>query len=167
MVGMTGDWAELGRRVKARREAMRLAQAGLGDRAGPGEITVRKIERGEGATVQPRTWVRLEAALRVPDGWVDRILAGTATADDLNTRPARRPPSMNDEPRRHGDRIAVDPDRLWTYSEFAGWAGVPERSARQWIAAGTGPRVIKLGRHRRIRVRDALAWLDSRYVDAT
>lgn len=61
-------------------------------------------------------------------------------------------------------RLADDPDRLLRYHEFAEWVGVPERTARQWVSDGTGPRVIRLGRHVRIRVGDALVWLDSRYV---
>lgn len=61
--------------------------------------------------------------------------------------------------------FSADPDRLLTYAEFAEWVTVPERTARDWVAAGTGPRVVQAGRHRRIRVSDALAWLDTRYVD--
>lgn len=71
-----------------------------------------------------------------------------------------------DQLRRREDRLADDPDRLWTYAEFAEWAGVPERSARQWVADGNGPRVIGIGRYRRIRVGDALEWLNTKYVDA-
>ena len=62
--------------------------------------------------------------------------------------------------------LADDPDRLWSDHEFAAWAGVPERTARYWVADGRGPRVLRLGRHARIRVADALAWLDSRYDEA-
>lgn len=65
--------------------------------------------------------------------------------------------------RRRTDRLADDPDRLWTYAEFAEWANVSERTAREWVAKGVGPAVLVLGRYRRIRVRDALAWLDGRY----
>jgi predicted DNA-binding transcriptional regulator AlpA len=63
-------------------------------------------------------------------------------------------------------RLGDDPDRLLSYSEFAAWAGVPERTARSWVAAGVGPRVVRLGRHVRIRAIDALAWLDTRYETA-
>ncbi|MCF7550488.1 AlpA family transcriptional regulator [Pseudonocardia sp. WMMC193] len=62
-------------------------------------------------------------------------------------------------------RLADDPDRLWNYREFAAWAGVAERTARDWIARGNGPRVLAIGKHRRIRVGDALTWLDTRYVN--
>lgn len=57
---------------------------------------------------------------------------------------------------------ADDPDRLLDYAGVAQWVGVPERSIRKWIAAGTGPAPIRLGRHIRFRVRDVLAWLDQR-----
>jgi hypothetical protein len=60
--------------------------------------------------------------------------------------------------------IADDPDRLWNYREFAEWAGVSERTARVW-AAEKGLPVLKLGRFRRIRVRDALAWADAQRVE--
>lgn len=60
--------------------------------------------------------------------------------------------------------LGDDPDRLLRYGDFASWAGVPERTARAWVAKGTGPRVVRLGRHVRIRVSDALAWLDGQYV---
>jgi excisionase family DNA binding protein len=63
-------------------------------------------------------------------------------------------------------QLRQDPDRLLTYSEFSEWAQVPERTVRKWVADGTGPRVMKLGRYRRIRVADALAWLETAYVDA-
>lgn len=63
-------------------------------------------------------------------------------------------------------RLRDDPDRLLSYGEFAEWVGVPERTARKWIADGTGPRVLTIGRYRRIRVADALAWLDTRYLAA-
>jgi excisionase family DNA binding protein len=59
--------------------------------------------------------------------------------------------------------VAADPDRLWSYEELAAWAGVPERTARRWVATGSGPRVTRLGRHVRIRVADALRWLDEQY----
>lgn len=62
------------------------------------------------------------------------------------------------------DRLASDPDRLWTYAEFGAWAGVGERTARAWANSEGGPPVVALGRHRRIRVGDALVWLQTRYV---
>jgi excisionase family DNA binding protein len=57
-----------------------------------------------------------------------------------------------------------DPDRLFTYVAVAEWADVPERTVRKWVSDGTGPRVIKLGRHVRIRAADLLTWLEGRYV---
>lgn len=63
-------------------------------------------------------------------------------------------------------RLRTDPDRLLTYGEFSKWIGVPESTVRKWVAAGTGPRVLRLGRHVRIRVTDVLAWLDEQGVAA-
>lgn len=62
-------------------------------------------------------------------------------------------------------RLRDDPDRLLSYGDIAEWVGVPERTVRKWIADGAGPRVLAVGRHRRARVSDVLAWLDTRYVD--
>lgn len=85
VVGSDGErvlrWDVLGDVVKARREAMRLPQD-LTSRGGPGEITTRKVERGDGATVQPRTRARLEKSLSWGEGAVDRILTDTATDED-------------------------------------------------------------------------------------
>lgn len=64
-----------------------------------------------------------------------------------------------------GFQLAADPDRLWCYAEFAEWVGVPERTVRQWCAKSGGPRTVRLGRHVRIRVGDALAWLDAKIGD--
>jgi excisionase family DNA binding protein len=63
-------------------------------------------------------------------------------------------------------RLRDDPDRLLSYDEAGELADVPSRTVRKWVAEGNGPRVIQLGRHRRIRLSDWLAWLDTRYVDA-
>lgn len=65
------------------------------------------------------------------------------------------------------EKLRDDPDRLWSYEEFAHWAGVPERTARKWVADGNGPRVGRLGRHARIRVRDALDWYEHRIGTTT
>lgn len=61
-----------------------------------------------------------------------------------------------------GRPSTADPDALWTYGELAEFAQVPERTVRQWVYQGKGPRVTRMGRHARIRVRDVLAWLDAR-----
>lgn len=38
------------------------------------------------------------------------------------------------------------PDRLWTEAELAARYGLSPRTLRNWRAAGTGPRFIKVGR---------------------
>lgn len=58
---------------------MRLAQADRARRGGPGEATVRRIERGEAGEVRPRTKSQLEMALDWPAGGIDRTLEGTVT----------------------------------------------------------------------------------------
>jgi len=77
-----GNWARLAAEVRRRREKMRLP-IDLVNVGGPTEMTVRKIESGEPASIRPKTKVRLERALRWRDGLVDRILDGTVTDEEL------------------------------------------------------------------------------------
>lgn len=76
------NWQALAKAVKARRMQQRLPQD-LVDRGGPGEMTMRKIERGEPTSIRPKTKVQLERALNWPDGIVDRILDDTAIREEL------------------------------------------------------------------------------------
>lgn len=62
---------------------MRLPQ-NLIDQGGPSEFTIRKLERGETEAIRPKTKSQIERALGASDGWVDRILTGTATPEDLD-----------------------------------------------------------------------------------
>ncbi|MCF7550487.1 hypothetical protein [Pseudonocardia sp. WMMC193] len=83
---MTDDWGALAKAVRARRESLRMAQADLATHGGPGEATVRRIERGEVSSVRAGTKSQLEAALRWHPGTVDRVLDGTATDEVTQTR---------------------------------------------------------------------------------
>ena len=40
--------------------------------------------------------------------------------------------------------------------------GVSKRTLDQWVYLGTGPRFVKIGRHRRDDPRDVEAWIESR-----
>jgi excisionase family DNA binding protein len=46
--------------------------------------------------------------------------------------------------------------------ELAERYAVPAATIHQWLHKGTGPRSLKIGRYRRFRVADVLAWEDSR-----
>jgi predicted DNA-binding transcriptional regulator AlpA len=54
------------------------------------------------------------------------------------------------------------PDRIMKLREFAQFAGVSYSTAKLWIRAGTGPRVVRLPGLRRIGIRqtDYAEWLD-------
>ena len=79
---MTGtDWQALARAVQQRRQHLRLT-LDLSSYGGPGEITMRKIERAEGASMRNSTKTGLETALRWPRGTVDRVLAGETTPQE-------------------------------------------------------------------------------------
>ena len=53
-------------------------------------MTVRKIERGEPVAIRNKTKVQLEHALLWGDGLVDKILAGTATDEELSVKVHRK-----------------------------------------------------------------------------
>jgi hypothetical protein len=92
----TGEqWPALGAAVKARREQLRLPQD-LVARGGPGEMTVRKIERAEVITIRNKTKTQLEHALAWPRGYVDELLNGTAIADDVIAEPPTTPSDDED-----------------------------------------------------------------------
>lgn len=126
------EWVELGRQVKQRRKEMRLAQADLAQRGGPGELTVRRIERGEANKLRNGTKSQLETALSVRPGWVDRILTGEATDEAQNPDPWE---SIADTIETEDQRLQADelvsrstlPTtwRAWSKEEAAGILGVP------------------------------------------
>lgn len=92
----TEDWASLAEAIRRRRGELRLPQE-LGNRGGPGEMTVRKIERGEPTGIRHRTKTQLERALQWPPGHVDQLLAGTAASDDYSA--PSEPPQAVGPPR--------------------------------------------------------------------
>lgn len=99
------DWPELGRRVKARREAMSLNQ----DELGPSDLTIRKLERGVGRDLRAKTLEQVEAALQWPPGLAMRIVKGNASEatheDELQQRadPASLAAAVRERRVRLGD----------------------------------------------------------------
>jgi len=59
--------------------------------------------------------------------------------------------------------LGDDPDRLFTPAETAALLGIrSERTLRNWAAAGTGPKRLRIGgRHVRYRAADIREWLDT------
>lgn len=102
---------DLANAVRERRAQLRLAQADLAARGGPGEITVGKIERGEGISqLRWKTLAALERALEWPDGLVDRILDGAASEEDLRAQVAApsQPAVLSDDTLRvAAGRVAI------------------------------------------------------------
>lgn len=49
--------------------------------------------------------------------------------------------------------------------QFADLIGVPLRTVYHWMAEGSAPPSVKLGRHRRFRRGDIEAWIDERQSD--
>ena len=83
------DWQALAIALRQRRKALRLRQADLEARGGPGQGTVRNLEQAARSSYARRTFQQLEHALDWPDGIVERILDGTATPEELNQRVVR------------------------------------------------------------------------------
>jgi excisionase family DNA binding protein len=52
--------------------------------------------------------------------------------------------------------------KLLTKEELAEMVGVPPRTTDAWAYSGTGPKYVKVGRHRRYVEADVLAWLASK-----
>jgi excisionase family DNA binding protein len=49
---------------------------------------------------------------------------------------------------------------LWGSSETADYLGVPPSTLYQWAYRGVGPRSYKIGRHRKYRSAEVMAWVD-------
>lgn len=76
--GDNANWAVLAEAVKRRRAELRAPQD-LSQLGGPGEMTVRRIERAETTAIRGKTKTQLEHALGWPMGLVDRLLAEEPT----------------------------------------------------------------------------------------
>ncbi len=50
---------------------------------------------------------------------------------------------------------------LWSVEDLANRYQVSEATVHQWLYKGTAPRSLKIGRYRRFRVEDVLAWEES------
>lgn len=50
--------------------------------------------------------------------------------------------------------------RLWSPTELAEYLGVPVSTVYRWNHMGSGPRVLKVGRHARYRFSDVNLWLE-------
>lgn len=55
-------------------------------------------------------------------------------------------------------------EQLMTSDQVAELLQIPKRSLDQWAYLGTGPRFVRVGRHRRYRPSAIDAWLQERTV---
>lgn len=78
------DWQRLGKAIEDRRFERGYSQEALVKRGGPSHQTVRNVERGLAAEYRPTTFRKFDRALDWRDGTTEKILAGTATDEDLS-----------------------------------------------------------------------------------
>lgn len=70
------DFPRLGAAVLARREHLRMTRDDVKAAGGPSQATLQRIEGGDSTGLKPATKIGLETALRLPEGWIDAVLAG-------------------------------------------------------------------------------------------
>lgn len=52
-------------------------------------------------------------------------------------------------------------EQLLSVEQVAAICQVPPKSVHRWLYLGTGPKSLKVGRHRRFRAADVEAWLET------
>lgn len=76
---------------------MGLSRPDVKARGGPSDYTLAQVERADDVDLRAKTRRQLEVALATSVGWVDRVLDGTATPEDLDPAvrlaPGARPAS--------------------------------------------------------------------------
>jgi excisionase family DNA binding protein len=60
------------------------------------------------------------------------------------------------------DLMCMRHDPLWTAQDVATYLGVTVQTLYDWRLRGSGPPVMKVGRHLRYRESDVMAWLDKK-----
>ena len=114
MGNMREDWTRLAGRVRARREALGLTQAGVQERGGPSTAKIREIENERTSTLSTSKRRDLERSLHWPIGTVDVILAGGDPVLTASDEPVPQAPSTS-----HGDSSATISES--TNSPSTGW----------------------------------------------
>jgi len=59
------------------------------------------------------------------------------------------------------------PDRLWSTQETANFLGIAIATLYQLTYKGTGPRCYKVGKYRRFKPLEVLAWLNAHAIQGT
>ncbi|WP_236565692.1 MULTISPECIES: helix-turn-helix domain-containing protein [Nocardia] len=80
----------------------------------------------------------------------------------MSSRPPSKPsmPSNDGRAERHrGPVLHGSGDEIWlSTEEVARRLKIPKKTLSAWAAAGRGPRFARMGRYRRYRVSDVVAW---------
>jgi len=61
----------------------------------------------------------------------------------------------------------VVPERLWSCQETANFLGIAIATLYQLTYKGTGPRCYKVGKYRRFKPVEVLAWVNAQLVERT
>ena len=59
------------------------------------------------------------------------------------------------------------PERLWSTQETANFLGIAISTLYQLTYKGTGPRCYKVGKYRRFKPLEVLAWLNAHAIQGT
>ncbi|WP_280492830.1 helix-turn-helix domain-containing protein [Nocardia asiatica] len=87
----------------------------------------------------------------------------------MHSRPPSTPSSSSGERRNRERHRATDDDigdETWlSTEEVAHRLKIPAKTLSAWAAAGRGPRFARMGRYRRYRVSDLLAWEENQLAN--
>ncbi|MFI9412494.1 helix-turn-helix domain-containing protein [Nocardia gamkensis] len=87
----------------------------------------------------------------------------------MPSKPPSKPSMPSNDGRTERHRGAVphgSGDEIWlSTEEVARRLKIPEKTLSAWAAAGRGPRFARMGRYRRHRVSDLVAWEEQQLAD--
>lgn len=105
---MTDDWAQVGQRVKARRQELRMTQLALATAAGTSESTIRVLESARRVPATPALRAISQALGWTPDS-IERLAAGDEPAEP---EPGAAPAEVAAELQALRDQISVLSERI-------------------------------------------------------
>ena len=59
-------------------------------------------------------------------------------------------------------RASVEESPLWGVNKTANYLGIPKGTLYPWVSRGEGPRSYRVGKYRKWKPAEVLAWLETR-----